>query len=540
MLRLLLKTRILALMDQISGGKKNKTAATAGKLALVALGALIVLGLIGALLGMLLYPLYDNLAKAGLAWLFFALTGAFACMISFMFTMFYAQGAIFEAKDNEMLLSMPIPPSAILGSRMWTLYFLNLLISATLMGTAGVIRLITGPEGVLNVVIFVVCIPLLAFISTTLSCLFGWLVSLITRRMRRKALFSLLLSLCFLGLYFYFMFGLSDHIQAITAQSGNIADAFKTVLYPFYALGTAITEANLIRLLLFAACCLVPFLLAYFILSKTFIRIVTTKVGARRLKYEARTLKESSPVWALAKKDLTHFFNSSTYMLNAGLGLVFALVLAIVTLVSGNALIDGLLKLYARMEDVGPATPYIVAVILSLLAGMAAISGPSISVEGKNFWILESLPVETSQILRGKLLFHLVLALPVSLVSSVLFIPALKMDVQQTAIVIGMPLLAHIFCALSGLIVNVYTAKLDYPSEAKAIKSTSASLYPLLGTAALSLAPSVIYFVFLNEKGVPFSTPMFIAVAVFAALDIAMYIFLLSPAVEKRFHKIGR
>jgi hypothetical protein len=27
---------------------------------------------------------------------------------------------------------------------------------------------------------------------------------------------------------------------------------------------------------------------------------------------------------------------------------------------------------------------------------------------------------------------------------------------------------------------------------------------------------------------------------VFAVLDIAMYIFLLSPAVEKRFHQIGR
>ena len=540
MLRLLLKTRILALMDQLSGGKKNKKAATAGKLALVAVGGLTVLGLICALLSMMLSPLYDSLAKAGLEWLFFALMGALACMISFMFTMFYAQGAIFEAKDNEMLLSMPIPPSAILGSRMWTLYFLNLLISVALMGATGVIRLTAGSVGALNVVIFVLCIPLLAFISTALACLFGWLVSLVTRRMRRKALFSLLLSLCFLGLYFYFMYGISDHIQTIIANSGNIAEAFKTALYPFYALGTAIAEANLVRLLLFAACCLVPFLLVYFILSKTFIKIVTTKVGARKLKYEAHALKESSPVWALAKKDLTHFFNSSTYMLNAGLGLVFALVLAIVTLVSGNALINELLKLYARMEDGGTATPYIVAVILSLLAGLAAISGPSISVEGKNFWILQSLPVQTSQILRGKLLFHLVLALPVSLVCSILLIPALKMDIPQTAIVIGMPLLAHIFCALTGLITNVYNAKLDYPSEAKAIKSTSASLIPMLATAALSLAPSIIYFAALKEKNIPFSTPMFIGIAVFAALDIAMYIFLLSPVVEKRFHQIGR
>ena len=35
-----------------------------------------------------------------------------------------------------MLLSMPIPPSAILGSRLWTLYFLNVLISLVLAAMA--------------------------------------------------------------------------------------------------------------------------------------------------------------------------------------------------------------------------------------------------------------------------------------------------------------------------------------------------------------------------------------------------------------------
>jgi ABC-type spermidine/putrescine transport system permease subunit II len=55
---------------------------------------------------------------------------------------------------------------------------------------------------VIEVVIFVLSVVLLALISTTLSCLMGWLVSLLMRRMRQKALFSLIFSLALLGLFY--------------------------------------------------------------------------------------------------------------------------------------------------------------------------------------------------------------------------------------------------------------------------------------------------------------------------------------------------
>ena len=540
MLKLLLKTRLLAMMDRVGGQKKSRKAATAGKLALMALGGLVVLILIGGLVGLLASPLYAGLRDGGMTWLIFALAGTLACVLSFVFTMFYAQGAIFEAKDNELLLSMPIPPSAILGSRMGALYFLNLLFSVTIMGAVGVLRAMDGGLQALHVIIFLVCIPLLALIGTTLSCLLGWLVSLITRRMRHKALFSLLLSLAFMGFYFYAMLGLSDHLQAILANSGNIADAFRRVLLPFYAMAMAIAEGDLTQLLIFAACCAVPFALVYFLLSRSFIRIVTTKVGAKRTEYKGGPLKESSAIWSLTKKDLTRFFNSSTYMLNCGLGLIFSLIMGIATLVSGNALLNFLLKTYARMEDAGSLAPYLIPVVLGVLAGMAYICAPSISVEGKNFWILDSLPLKVKDILKSKLLFHLVIAVPFSLVSSLLVVIAIPMDAMQVVIVFLFPLLAHVFCATVSMVAGLYTAKLDFPSEAKAVKSTACSLVPMVATAAVSLVPSILYFSVLKEQGVDFGTILMIAMGVMALISIAAYAFLLSPAAEKRWHSIKK
>ena len=134
MLKILIKARILDLLDQFSGKSKKKKAASVGKIALLLGGGLLLLALLAGFFGLILSPMYPSMAEAGLKWLFFAIGGIMTLLISFMFTMFYAQGAIYEARDNELLLSMPISPSAILMSRLMSLYFLNFLFSVAPVG----------------------------------------------------------------------------------------------------------------------------------------------------------------------------------------------------------------------------------------------------------------------------------------------------------------------------------------------------------------------------------------------------------------------
>jgi len=192
------------------------------------------------------------------------------------------------------------------------------------------------------------------------------------------------------------------------------------------------------------------------------------------------------------------------------------------------------------MEDPGALAPYVMPVVLGLLAGMAYICAPSISVEGKNFWILDSLPLKVKDILKSKLLFHLVVAVPFSLVSSLLVVIGMPMTPMQAVIMFLFPLLAHVFCATISMVTGLYTAKLDFPSEAKAVKSSACGLPPMLATAAVTLTPSILYFTTLKEQGADFGTVLLIAIGVMAAVSIAAYAFLLSPAAEKRWHKIRR
>lgn len=557
MLKILLKTRLLALLDRFSGSGKGKKALDTRKITFLIILGIALLGITGYLLSLVLRPMYASIGKTENVWLYFALAGAAAFLVSFMMTSFYAQGAIFEAQDNEMLLSMPIPPSAILGSRIGALYVLNLFFSAVFLGAAGIVKLTSGGTATaLGIVIYILCIFLLALISTTLSCLLGWGVSIVTRRMRRKALFQLLFSLAFLALFYVISFGdIMKNLKTIGENSEGLAGVFRGVLYPFHVLGVACAEGGIKEFLIFAAICIVPFALMWFIMSKSFVKIVTSKGGAKKIKYEAKALRGSSVTWSLAKKDLTRFFNSSSYMLNAGLGLIYTIGLGIYLLITvktgtaaeaANAAATAAAAaetpkfLDRLMAMAGPGgLPMLFALMLALVAGFTYISGPSISAEGNNLWILKSMPLRAADVLKSKVAAHLTIALPVSLVGSLILAVAFPMDAVQIGILILLPLLSHCFCALIGVIGNLYLGKVNFPSLAKAVKSNSAQLVPMLSTVIVTGLPSVLFFTVLKNSGIAFTTILFITLGLLAACDIGMYIFLSSPAAQKRWDKVG-
>lgn len=548
MLKLLLKTRFLALADQFSGQSKGKRAISVRRIVLLAVAALLLLALAGYVVSLLLTPLYKTLLKSDLEWLYFALTGVAAFLISFMLTAFYAQGSIFEAKDNEMLLSMPVRPSAILGSRLGALYFLNFFFAAAFMAAAGIVKLTGGGTAVAGgVIIYVLCIFLLSLISTTLSCLLGWAVSLITRRLRNKAIFQLVFSLLLLGGFYVFFFGdITRHLKTVTENSAGIADVFRGALYPFYAMGMACAGKGFTEFLIFAAFCIVPFALVCLLLNKSFVKIVTSRAGAKRIMYEAKTLKGSSVAWAMTKKDLSRFFNNSSYMLNSGLGLIYSIGMSVFVVVSflnrpegaapGSGFLDKLFNAVGTDN-----LSFLFCVFLAFFAAMTSISGPSISVEGKNLWILKSMPVRAAEILKGKVFSHLLLSIPASLICSAIFLFILpKVSASVLICLFLMPILAHIFCAQVGVIGNLYLGRLNYPSIAKAAKSNSGSLIPALSTMVVSTVPAILYLTVLKEQGITLETVIWANIGLLALLDAALYAFLHSAMAQKRWDALGQ
>ena len=385
------------------------------------------------------------------------------------------------------------------------------------------------------------CALLLPLLSTTISCLLAWLVSYITRRTGKKVLVQTILSLVAIAALFLVTMGVNKNFFTTFAESaGDIAQAFRQALYPLYAMGLAIAESNWGMLLIFAAICIVPFAIVYYVLSRSFIRIVTARNAAKKQKYEAAALKGSSVVWSMTKKDLTRFFNSPAYMTNAGLGLLYSIGLTVFAMISGDSIIKTILEKSSSISDPGAYTTVIAAFVISFFAALTTISGCSISVEGKNLWILKSMPVRAKDVLTGKLLSHLVLAIPVSILCSVLYLFVAKiLTVPGVILMFLMPIVFHCFNALFGLISNLHFGKLDYPSIAKAAKSTSSSLIPILSTILLVIGSATMYFVAFQDA-VDVTVYGIIVTAVMIVVDCCLFYYIGSKGAQKRWDKLGQ
>ncbi|HAY2947364.1 TPA: hypothetical protein JZ506_002966, partial [Enterococcus faecium] len=109
--------------------------------------------------------------------------------------------------------------------------------------------------------------------------------------------------------------------------------------------------------------------------------------------------KRSSPFIALYKKELGRYLNSYMVVLNTGLGIVLLIIFSLVLLVSSPQQISEYVKIQNINEVFSNYAPVYIASMLILSCPAAS----SISLEGKNAWIMQSSPISMDMILKSKL-----------------------------------------------------------------------------------------------------------------------------------------
>ena len=102
-------------------------------------------------------------------------------------------------------------------------------------------------------------------------------------------------------------------------------------------------------------------------------------------------------------------------MLNSGLGVLFLLAAAIVLVIKRDMVLDVL----AQMPELASSLPVFLALAIGGMLGMTLFTPSSVSLEGKNLWILQSMPVSGAQVLRAKLRMADLLTLPAAVIASV-------------------------------------------------------------------------------------------------------------------------
>ena len=117
-----------------------------------------------------------------------------------------------------------------------------------------------------------------------LSAVLGWVVALISGKMRRKNITTVLLSLVFLVAYFLFYSKAFDYLQAITSSPEGAGAMVKNALYPLLSDG-ACRGRQYHRHGHFRAFVCALFALVYAGVSRSFIRLATANKARRQQNY---------------------------------------------------------------------------------------------------------------------------------------------------------------------------------------------------------------------------------------------------------------
>lgn len=493
MTRKLVAIRLRAFLSgMLRQGRKKR-----GK-GMVVLFALLYLYLIAVFAGMMCFTFYqlaEPYHAAGLDWLYFAMAGLMGLGFALIGSVFATQNQLYDAKDNELLLSMPVTPRAILISRILPLLALNLLFSGVVIIPAAVMFAIFAEFSFVGLLCQLLALLAVSVFAQALACFFGWLLHLLLGRMN-KSFASLLFMLLFLGVYFYVYSQAGRILRAIAENGESLAETLQTWVWPLYAMGRGCLGDGL-HLLAFVIIAAALFGLVYWILSKTFLKTVTAKYTARRKrKLDVSQSRQTSPLQAVVGKEWHKFLGSPVYLTNMGLGAILTAVLPIAGIFVRNTVMEYLVLL----DFLRPWVPILIWAMLSFTATTACISTPSVSLEGKNIWIMKSMPISSRDILLGKLRLHCRLTVPVSVLAALVLTVAYGCSGPEILLVTISAGLFPLFVGLLGMWAGLQWAKLDYINEAYPCKQSASVAVAMFGSMGVPTVLGLVYVFLLSEN----------------------------------------
>ena len=489
MTKALLKKQLLEVFSWLYRDRKTGKNRSKGGIALYALLYLMLFGLLAAMFFAMAMMLCAPLAQAGLTWLYFALTGMVSIALGAFGSVFNTYSSLYLAKDNDLLLSMPIPTRTILLARLSGVYAMGLMYELIVMVPALIVYYIAGSPTPLSVVFSLLLPLLLSVVVLTLSCALGWVVAVVGSRLRHKNLITVVLSLVFIAAYYYFFAQTSSMLKGILANPEAFAGSVRAALYPLYLMGIG-AQGDALALLGFAAIVLALFGVVYLLLSRSFLRIASASKGAARVRVRGRAdLKVGSLSGALLRKELRRFLGSSIYMLNCGLGAIFMPVAAVALLIKA----EDVLGMLSMMPGAYDLLPLLAAAGVCLLISMVDVTSAAVSREGKTLWLAQSLPVTGWQVLRAKVQLHLLLTLPPALIFCVCAVIALRLTALEAALLVLAAAAFSLFSALGGLALNLKLPVLNWTSEVVPVKQGASVVLALFGAWVVVVALAALY-----------------------------------------------
>lgn len=399
-------------------------------------------------------------------------------ILAFVFTIFKTNGYLFNFKEYDMLMSLPFEAGTVAACKFLYMYVKSLgwymSVSLAMMIGYGIY---TKP-GVITYILWIVLTFFLPIIPMLVASFLGFLIARISAGFRKTNIVQTILMVLLVLFAFSIRFIMEDLFrndkveEALTNMSG-ITDNMAGYYLPAKWFANAITESGISDVLLLTGISVVLFTAVFAIVGRSYRNINSSlRNHAATQNYKMTALKPRSILNAIAFKELKRMTGSTAYMVNGGMGQILCTIAGILVLIVGFDKAVNMITQNAPFDHaiIRPAIPFVVYFFI----GMVATTACSPSLEGKNYWIIKSLPISMKKVYQGKMLFNMYATVPFMTFGILCLCISAKVPVIESILYI---ILGIVLCAFStawGCVCGVKHLKLDWENEIEVIKQSAA------------------------------------------------------------------
>lgn len=478
-----------------------------------------------------------------------------ACLIVFIFGIFYVMATFYFSSDIESLLPLPLKPSTILSAKFTVVliyeYLTELLFMLPMCVTYGVL----SHSGVVFYLYLIVVFLTLPIVPLVIASFISMIIMRFTPFAKNKDAFKTIAGILGLAmaLGFNFVFqrlgssmGNEKQMLELMAKGNNSLIQTTSSLFPTAKLATTALVFNttlngllnmLLYLVITIALLAVLLILGEAIYFKGVIGI--SEAASKRKKLSSKELDESTVQSSALKsytiKELKLLFRTPAYFMNCVLITFLLPIFLLIPLFSEKKL-----ALQLDMARTFLNQPILPGVLIAIAFGVmmfVSVANPTactaISREGKNLFTCKYMPISYGKQIAAKLLSAIMLNLIgaglLIIAAMVIFIPPVYLLLQLIVIAI----LVVLCSAFLGILIDLTYPKLDWDNEQRAVKQNmNVIITMLLGVVLAGLTIAVIIFMKLSLW-----QAFGAIVIVFGVLDCILY-WLVSTYGVNRFKNI--
>ena len=215
-------------------------------------------------------------------------------------TLFYSNSVLFDSRDLEMLLSLPIKKSDMMTSKFLFVYLINVFIGLVFMLPGGIIWIQNEGQHFFSIVLYFCSMFMVPFIPMCFASVLGIGIVVASSMFKHKKYISILFAFLVLGAIGYF--------AAIAMNSYPLSQLF---VYPIES-GVGISVFIFLSIVVFVA--------FIKIVSKNYSQLHLLSRKETNYVYSNISYRQKSVFLALYQKEIGRFFSSYMTVLNAGLG----------------------------------------------------------------------------------------------------------------------------------------------------------------------------------------------------------------------------